>query len=170
MHAHLASLQRQRCQLHRELQELCHELPAASPAAPEPLAGAAVGIAADVFRSPRRRLAPPPPRLAARVAALDSLQSELMVACDAFATEMDAANVPAGTHLCLESWAGVLQSHDTPSSATTCPAITSLRPLPASRSRHAVRLPVGWMLPTGALLFTETYASLFLYVCLQLLQ
>lgn len=107
MHVHLASLQRQRCQLHRELQELCHELPAASSVAPELPAGAAVEIAADVFRSPRRRLAPPPPRLAARVAALESLQSELMAACDAFAIEMDAAHVPAGTHHCLISWAGV---------------------------------------------------------------
>ena len=87
LHGRLAALQRQRCQLHRELQELLADL-CGGAAAPAPVASGAM----DAFCSPRRRLAPlAPALLAARVAALGRLQDALLAACQALAMDFDAA-------------------------------------------------------------------------------
>lgn len=97
LHGRLAALQRQRCQLRRELQELLADL-CGGAAAPAPVESARAGSGAlDAFCSPRRRLAPlAPSLLAARVAALGRLQDELLAACQALAADFDAAQQPPG--------------------------------------------------------------------------
>ena len=121
LHGRLAALQRQRCQLHRELQELLHDL-CGGAAALAPAAGVgAVSGAMDAFCSPRRRLAPlAPALLAARVAALGRLQDELLVACQTLAVDFDAAQQPLGAPLwpsadrkcsCLCFWMTALVSY-----------------------------------------------------------